>query len=67
MFAAGGLGGAVLPFFIGTLSHATASLRIGMSILLVSELGMLAMHAAMQQHCSAAQASREPAVEEFVR
>ena len=67
MFAAGGLGGAVLPFFIGTLSHATASLRIGMSILLVSEFGMLAMHAAMQQHCSAAPASGEPAVEECVR
>lgn len=52
IFAAGGLGGAVLPFFIGTLSHATASLRTGMCILLVSELGMFAMHAAMQQYCS---------------
>jgi fucose permease len=54
IFAAGGLGGAVFPFFIGTLSHATASLRTGMCILIVSELGMLAMHATMQQRCSPA-------------
>jgi hypothetical protein len=55
-----------LPFFIGALSHATASLRTGMCILLVSELGMLAMHAVMQ-HCSRSQASKEEPVEEFVR
>lgn len=67
MFAAGGLGGAVLPFFIGALSHATASLRTGMCILLVSELAMLAMHAIMQQQCSASLTSKEEPIEQMAR
>jgi len=51
MFAAGGLGGAVLPFCIGVLSSATASLRIGMCILFLAELGMMAAHATMRRSC----------------
>jgi fucose permease len=41
VFAAGGLGGAVLPYGIGALSNAFSSLRQGMSLLLVAEIVLL--------------------------
>lgn len=44
MFAAAGLGSAVLPFSIGMLSTVSHSLRVGMSLLLVAEFSLLAAH-----------------------
>lgn len=67
MFAAGGLGGAVLPFLIGALSHVSASLRTGMYLLLLFELGMLVMHATMHRHCSAAEVNTPELDEQLVR
>ncbi|HEY3928881.1 MAG TPA: MFS transporter [Candidatus Koribacter sp.] len=49
MYAAAGLGGAALPFCIGTLSAATQNLRIGMSLLVLAELLLLAAHFFMSQ------------------
>jgi fucose permease len=47
MFAAAGLGGAVLPPCIGALSSFSQSLRTGMAILLVAEAALLAAHFVM--------------------
>jgi len=44
MFAAAGLGGAVLPPCIGALSSVSQNLRTGMTILLVAEAALLASH-----------------------
>jgi fucose permease len=54
MFAAGGLGGAVLPFCIGALSSAFSSLRTGMSLLLLAECGMFVSYWALRRSCSPA-------------
>ena len=42
VFAAGGLGGAVLPYAIGALSSAASSLRTGMSLCFVAEAVLFA-------------------------
>ena len=44
MFAAAGLGGAVLPPLIGTLSSRSESLRTGMTILVLAETALLVCH-----------------------
>jgi fucose permease len=49
MFAAAGLGGAVLPPCIGALSSFSQSLRTGMAILLVAEAALLASHFVMSR------------------
>jgi fucose permease len=49
MFAAAGLGGAVLPPCIGALSSFSSSLRTGMALLLVAEVALLAAHVTMSQ------------------
>ncbi|HEX6880112.1 MAG TPA: MFS transporter [Terriglobales bacterium] len=52
MFAAAGLGGAVLPSCIGTLSNLSHDLRTGMGILLAAETALLVSHFVMA-HISA--------------
>lgn len=52
MFASAGLGAAVLPFCVGALSSATHNLRIGMSLLLVAEVGLLVAHVVMSRFSS---------------
>ena len=47
MFAAAGLGGAVLPPCIGALSSLSSSLRVGMGLLIVAEVAMMAAHLMM--------------------
>ena len=47
MFASAGLGAAVLPFAIGSLSSATQNLRLGMSLLLLAEVVLLIAHIVM--------------------
>jgi fucose permease len=49
MFAAAGLGGAVLPPCIGALSSLSSSLRVGMGLLVVAEIAMMAAHVAMSR------------------
>lgn len=54
MFASAGLGAAILPFCIGSLSSATHNLRIGMSLLLVAEIGLVIAHLVMSRFSSGA-------------
>jgi fucose permease len=54
MFASAGLGAAILPFSIGSLSSATHNLRIGMSLLLVAEIGLVIAHLVMSRLSSGA-------------
>jgi FHS family glucose/mannose:H+ symporter-like MFS transporter len=49
MFASAGLGGAVLPFCVGSLSSATQNLRIGMSLLFLAEIGLFGAHLVMSK------------------
>jgi MFS transporter, FHS family, glucose/mannose:H+ symporter len=49
MFAAAGLGGAVLPPCIGALSSFSSSLRTGMGLLLLAEVALLATHLLMSR------------------
>jgi FHS family glucose/mannose:H+ symporter-like MFS transporter len=44
MFAAAGLGGAVLPPCIGALSSLSGSLRVGMGLLIGAEMAMMTAH-----------------------
>jgi len=49
MFAAAGLGGAVLPPCIGALSSLSSSLRIGMALLVAAEIAMMTSHLMMSR------------------
>lgn len=60
MYAAGGLGGAVLPFCIGALSASTHSLRLGMGLLLLGEAVMLSACLALRRLGRALPAVAEP-------
>lgn len=53
MYAAGGLGGAVLPFCIGAFSSAAHSLRAGLGLLLVAQGVMLAAYSALRARSAA--------------
>ncbi len=52
MFAAAGLGGAVLPPCIGALSSFSSSLRVGMGLLVAAEIAMMTAHLAMSRMAS---------------
>jgi fucose permease len=58
MFAAAGLGGAVLPPCIGALSSLSHSLRTGMLILLAAEVALLASHFVMSRISAQAEVKR---------
>lgn len=57
MFAAAGLGGAVLPPCIGALSSFSSSLKIGMGLLIVAEVAMMSAHLLMSGMASGIGAS----------
>jgi fucose permease len=61
MFASAGLGAAILPFCVGSLSSATQNLRVGMSLLFVAEIGLLVTHFVMSR--LAARAVTHPVIE----
>jgi len=61
MFAAAGLGGAVLPPCIGALSSFSHDLRTGMLILLVAEAALLGSHFLMSHIASQGEARRAAA------
>ncbi len=66
MFASAGLGAAVLPYGIGALSSASQNLRIGMSLLIVAEIGLLIAHLVMSHSVARVEEGPAPVTVEKV-
>jgi fucose permease len=61
MFAAAGLGGAVLPPCIGALSSFSSNLRVGMGLLLVAEAALMVSHVVMSRMAGNVEAAEREA------